>query len=81
MLRGSEVKLFGAKLAPHGLSTMSGQIQSIDDDGLTVACGEGAVRITVVQPAGKRRLSPNEWARGRGAAVGDRFETAPAGVS
>src|SRR5690242_19745165 len=60
MLRGSEVKLFGAKLAPHGISTMPGQIQSIDEDGLTVACGEGAARITVVQPAGKRRLSPNE---------------------
>lgn len=81
MLRGGEVKLFGAKLAPHGVSSMPGQIQSIDENGLTVACGEGAARITVVQPAGKRRLSPNEWAHGRGASVGDRFETAPAAVS
>ncbi|HKW49471.1 MAG TPA: methionyl-tRNA formyltransferase, partial [Gemmatimonadaceae bacterium] len=81
MLRGSEVKLYGAKLAPHGVSTMPGQIQSVDESGLTVACGEGAARITVVQPAGKRRLSPNEWARGRGVAIGDRFETAPAAVS
>ena len=81
MLRGAEVKLFGARLAPHGISTTAGHIQSIDDEGLIVACGEGAVRVTVVQPAGKRRLSPNEWARGRGAAAGDRFETAPAAVS
>ncbi|HEY2379452.1 MAG TPA: methionyl-tRNA formyltransferase [Gemmatimonadaceae bacterium] len=81
MLRGSEVKFFGAKLAPHGASMAAGQIQSIDDDGLIVACGEGAARITVVQPSGKRRLSPNEWARGRGAAAGDRFETSPAAVS
>ena len=81
MLRGSEVKLFGARLAPHGVSAAPGQVQSIDEDGLTVACGEGAARITVVQPTGKRRLSPNEWARGRGASVGDRFETAPAPVS
>jgi methionyl-tRNA formyltransferase len=59
----------------------TGHIQSIDDVGLTVACGEGAVRVTVVQPAGKRRLSPNDWAHGRGGAIGDRFETAPTAVS
>lgn len=81
MLHGSEVKLFGARLAPHAVSAMPGQIQSIDEDGLTVACGDGAARIAVAQPAGKRRLSPNEWAHGRGVAVGDRFETAPAAVS
>jgi|SRR5690242_531656 len=81
MLRGAEVKLFGARLAPHAMSMAPGQIQSIDDEGMVVACGEGAARVTVVQPAGKRRLTPNDWERGRGAAVGDRFETAPAVVS
>jgi len=81
MLRGADVKLFGARLAPHGASVPSGQIQSIEDDGMVVACGEGAVRIAVVQPAGKRRLSPNDWARGRGAAAGDRFDSSPATVS
>ena len=80
-LRGGEVKIFGARLAPRGLSTTPGQIESIDDEGLVVACGKGAVRVAVVQPAGKRRLTPNDWARGRGAAAGDRFETAPAKVS
>jgi methionyl-tRNA formyltransferase len=80
-MRGTEVKLFGARLAPHAMSTAPGRIQSIDDEGLVVACGEGAARLSIVQPAGKRRLTPNDWARGRGAAVGDRFETAPAAVS
>ncbi|HZI42609.1 MAG TPA: methionyl-tRNA formyltransferase, partial [Gemmatimonadaceae bacterium] len=69
MLRGAEVKLFGARLAPHAMSMAPGQIQSIDDEGMVVACGEGAARVTVVQPAGKRRLTPNDWERGRGAAV------------
>lgn len=81
MLRGMEVKLFGARLAPHAASVGPGQIQSTDADGMTVACGEGATRITVVQPAGKRRLSPNEWMRGRGAAVGDRFDAMPATIA
>jgi methionyl-tRNA formyltransferase len=81
MLRGAEVKVFGARLAPHAASVRAGQIQSVDADGMTVACGEGATRITVVQAAGKRRLSPNEWARGRGAAVGDRFDAVPATIA
>ena len=81
MRNGMDVKLFGAHLAPHGASVPPGQIQSIDEQGMVVACGEGAVRLAVVQPAGKRRLSPNDWARGRGAAPGDRFENSPAVVS
>jgi methionyl-tRNA formyltransferase len=78
-VRGVEVKLFGARIAPRGTSHTAGEILSVDDVGMLVACGAGAVRITVVQPAGKRRLSPAQWAHGRGVAVGDRFDTvAPA---
>ena len=74
-LHGTEVKLFGAKLAPRVSSDRAGEITAIDGDGLIVACDEGGVRILVVQPAGKRRMAPHEWARGRGVAVGDRFGT------
>lgn len=73
-LRGAEVKLFGARLAPRSPSHASGEVIAVDGSGLLVACGEGAVRIAAVQPAGKRRLTPAEWANGRGVAVGDRFE-------
>jgi methionyl-tRNA formyltransferase len=76
-LRGAEVKLFGAKPALHA-AALPGQIERIDNDGMQVACGDGAIRVAVVQPAGKRRLSPNEWASGRGASAGDRFDVAPA---
>ena len=37
----------------------------IGADGMIVACGSGAVQIVVLHPAGKRRISPMEWARGR----------------
>jgi len=33
-------------------------------DGLTIACGEGALEITDVQPAGKRAMSAEEFLRG-----------------
>jgi methionyl-tRNA formyltransferase len=48
---------------------------AVDREGMLVACGGGAVRIVAVQPAGKRRLSPQDWANGRGVAVGNRFDT------
>src|SRR3982751_2143245 len=75
-VRGGEVKLFGARIAPRGSSHGAGEVLAIDETGMLVACGGGAVRITVVQPAGKRRLSPLEGADGRGVAVGDQFDTA-----
>ncbi|HTK47818.1 MAG TPA: methionyl-tRNA formyltransferase [Gemmatimonadaceae bacterium] len=78
-VRGTEVKLFGARLAPRGTAHAPGEVIAVDEAGMLVACGGGAVRLTVAQPAGKRRLAPLEWANGRGIAVGDRFDTeAPA---
>jgi methionyl-tRNA formyltransferase len=74
-VRGADVKLFGARVAPRGTAHGPGDVLAIDADGMIVACGGGAVRITSVQPAGKRRLAPAEWANGRGVAVGDRFDT------
>lgn len=75
-LRGAEVKLFGAvetdEAGDEG-SARYGQVLAIDDRGMLVACGDGAVRIAYAQPAGKRRLAVQDWARGRGVAVGERF--------
>jgi len=68
-----EVKLFGARLAPRTAERPPGEVLTIDGDGLTVACGTGAVRIAAVHPAGKRRIAPSEWSRGRGISVGERL--------
>jgi methionyl-tRNA formyltransferase len=77
-LNGAEVKLFGARVAPRGSSREAGDVIAIDAEGMLIACGGGAVRVAQVQPAGKRRLAPVDWAHGRGVAVGDRFDTAAA---
>jgi methionyl-tRNA formyltransferase len=71
----SDVKLFGARVAPRASTDAPGRVLGVDSDGMLVACGSGAVRVLAVQPAGKRRLAPLEWAHGRGVAVGDRFDT------
>ena len=73
--RGQDVKFFGAKLAPRASNQPPGTVTVIDEQGMVVACGEGAVQIVAAQPSGKRRMNPVEWARGRGIAVGDRLGT------
>lgn len=72
-MRNTEVKLFGAHLAPRIGGARAGDVLEVSANGLVVACGTGAVRIMAVQPSGKRRMSPAEWARGRGIAPGDQL--------
>ena len=66
-----EVKLFGAYVADA--SGAPGEVLAVNGHGMTVACGTGAVRIASVHPAGKRRITPAEWARGRGVRLGERL--------
>ena len=75
-LRGADVKLFGARPVAGGWQQdrAPGEVVEIGRAGMIVACGGGsALRITAVQPAGKTRMTPEEWSRGRGLSVGDRF--------
>lgn len=45
----------------HGTA---GSVLTADRDGIVVACGEGAVRLLVVQPPGKRALSAGDFVNG-----------------
>jgi methionyl-tRNA formyltransferase len=82
-LAGNTVKLFGARLVDDGRDVSldeplrespPGTVRSIDEQGLLVRCGIGAMRISDVQPSGKARMTALAWARGRGVQVGDQFE-------
>jgi methionyl-tRNA formyltransferase len=68
-----EVKLFGARAVGAPSGQTPGMVLSIDVNGLVVACGSGAVQIANVHPSGKRRVTPEEWARGRGISLGERL--------
>ncbi len=46
-------------------------------DGLVVACGQGAVRITEVQPAGGKKMRASDFLNGRKLKKGMRFEDKP----
>ena len=71
---GVEVKMFGARPV-RTVSGVPGAVLDIDESGMLVGCGRGAVRVAYVHPAGKRRLAALDWAQGRGVAVGDQFGT------
>ena len=43
------------------------------DDALTVACGEGAVRLVEIQPAGKKRMSAESYLLGARVPTGARL--------
>ncbi len=72
-LRGADVKLFGPRVVDAAGDP--GEVLAVDDAGVLVACGGGAIYVREVQPAGKRRITGGEWERGRGVAVGDRLGT------
>jgi methionyl-tRNA formyltransferase len=75
VLRGGEVKLFGARpaLAEERADVSPGEVLAVGPDGVVVKCGEDAVRVSHVQPAGRPRLTAAAWANGRGVEVGDLF--------
>ncbi len=77
-LGDQDVKLFRPRPHPaqaHGAEpgTVLSALAEDATTGMLVACGEGAVCIREVKPAGKRRMTTAEWVRGRGIAVGDRL--------
>jgi methionyl-tRNA formyltransferase len=69
-LDGMAIKLFGGMPAVG-----SGEPGSViaASDRLVVAGGAGAIAVREVQPAGRNRLTVEEWVRGRGIAPGSRF--------
>ena len=68
------MKLFGGRVSTRDAGGAApGEVIAIEHDGMHVACGAGVVQITGVHPAGKRRIAPEEWLRGRGIAVGERL--------
>jgi methionyl-tRNA formyltransferase len=69
-LDGTDVKLFGARPVPA--EGEAGTILATSPE-LVVACASGAVAAEEVQPAGKKRMTVEAWARGRAAEAGRRF--------
>jgi len=62
------------RAVPTSGSGKVGEVIALDDKGegsITVACGEGALKITALIPEGKGRMSAGDFIRGRKIAKGD----------
>jgi methionyl-tRNA formyltransferase len=60
-------------LASAGPAARPGEVVAAGAAGIVVACGEGALRIAELQPAGGRAMTAAAFVAGRGVAVGDTF--------
>jgi len=73
-LAGEMVKVWRAQpVAVVGREVAPGTVLSTDGEVIVVACGEGALGVAELQPAGGRRMSAAAFVAGRGLARGERF--------
>lgn len=70
------LKVWSAKPAPSTSVAPPGTVLAVAADGVVVACGEGALRLAVVQPAGGKRMPAAAFALGHALTVGARFSAA-----
>ncbi|MCK9282981.1 MAG: methionyl-tRNA formyltransferase [Rhodocyclaceae bacterium] len=66
------VKIWRAVPAPG--CGRPGAVLAVDNDGILVACGDGALRLVTLQKPGSRSLSAADFLRGFAIAAGDTFE-------
>lgn len=75
---GAHTQFEGRRFKVHraapadGFSGAPGELVDLGD-GPVVACGDGAVRLEVVQPEGRARMDGRAWANGHRPALGARF--------
>ena len=74
--RGRSLKVHGADVvqahAPEGVAP--GTVVSLSEAGILVACGAGALRLTHVQPPGKRAMPAADFLRGHGLDEGESLD-------
>lgn len=64
MHAGKRVRLLGAEVTTATSASPGGTVLGVNGDGVLVACGDGAVLVTSVQPEGKNPMSASAWANG-----------------
>jgi methionyl-tRNA formyltransferase len=73
-LAGETVKLWEAE--PAARTGQPGFVLAADAEGIVVACGQGALRLTALQRPGGRRLSVSAFLAGHRVATGSRLGSA-----
>ena len=80
--RDEPVKIWSAHPSAARAGVPPGTVFGVGSDGIDVACGEGVLRLVVVQPAGGKRMEAAAFAAGRALRPGMQFGApAPAAAS
>jgi len=69
---GETIKCWRGRVVPG--AGAPGVVLAVGDDGVTVACGDAALRLTELQRAGGKRLPAAQFLQGQSLAVGMAFE-------
>lgn len=70
---GTLIKFWQAQLCPE-ISGQLGEVVEADKNGVTVACGSGAIRATVLQRPGKPKMPAQSFLQGYAISVGEYFK-------
>ena len=71
---GKTLKVLSSAVAAESCPAVEpGEIVALGRDGITVACGEAALRLQVVQPEGGKAMDAWAYAQGRRLATGERL--------
>ncbi|TSI11458.1 methionyl-tRNA formyltransferase [Lysinibacillus sp. BW-2-10] len=75
-LQGENVKIWSAKMGNTSSNGEPGQVVNINKTSFEVSTGNGTIEILDLQPAGKKRMTAEEYLRGTGSklSIGDQFE-------
>ena len=71
--RGEPLKIVRAEAAPGAGGHAPGTVVQAGPDALVIAAGEGALAVTEVQPAGRRKQSVREFLTGHRVNIGERI--------
>ncbi|WP_132260521.1 methionyl-tRNA formyltransferase [Paucimonas lemoignei] len=58
------LKLWQSEVVPHSGKAAPGQVLRADAEGIVIACGSDALRVTLLQKPGGKRLSAREFLQG-----------------
>jgi methionyl-tRNA formyltransferase len=73
MWKGKPFKIWKASVVNEETQDEPGTVIRLDADGIVVATGNGMLRLTEVQPSGKKPMSAKQFINGRQMKAGDRF--------
>lgn len=62
--RGERLKIGASEVVCEEIHAASGTVMRAEKSGIVVACGEGALRLTHLQPAGKKMLTAADFLNG-----------------